>query len=298
MGTHRFAAATALATFCLLVLGGLVSTTGSGLACPDWPLCEGELIPPMVEGKQFEHTHRLAAAFVGAMTFGLCALLFKHRRQDRLLTSLGVLASALVVVQAMLGATTVWLKLPWWASSAHLATSMAFFGLMVTLTFLTRPERRPGPEQKLAPWLLPVLGLTFLQLAVGGAMRHLRAGLSCGTDLPLCLGQVWPLIGDPGVQVHLAHRALGLVVGAAVLWLAAWLWRQPAASRALRLAGLAAVGLVLVQIALGVLTVLWLRELVTMTLHSSAAAALFGVLTGMYWLALQLPAKVEAGVGV
>src|SRR5687768_8416527 len=100
----RYAIALALATFLLLIAGNLVSTTESGLACPDWPLCEGRWIPQMVDGKQFEHTHRLVAAFVGAMTFGLTALLMKHRRKDRLLVGLGWLAAAGVTVQALLGA--------------------------------------------------------------------------------------------------------------------------------------------------------------------------------------------------
>ena len=77
---YRFAVATAVATFILTIFGGVVSVTESGLACPDWPLCEGKFIPKMVDGKQFEHSHRLVASFVGAMTFGLCALLVKYRR--------------------------------------------------------------------------------------------------------------------------------------------------------------------------------------------------------------------------
>src|SRR5215469_14533582 len=119
MRLHHFAVATAVATFCLLVAGGLVSTTESGLACPDWPLCEGQYFPKLVNGKQFEHTHRLVAASVAVMTFALCALLFKNRRKDRLLTRLGLFASVLVVVQALLGALTVKLALPAWVSSTH-----------------------------------------------------------------------------------------------------------------------------------------------------------------------------------
>ena len=60
---HRFAVAAALATFILTIFGGVVSVTESGLACPDWPLCEGKFIPQMVDGKQYEHSHRLVASF-------------------------------------------------------------------------------------------------------------------------------------------------------------------------------------------------------------------------------------------
>src|SRR5215813_7390985 len=103
VGVHRFGVATAVATFCLLIAGGLVSTTESGLACPDWPLCEGKLIPKMANGKQFEHTHRLVASAVATMTFVLCVMIFRRRRADRLLTRLGAAAAVLVVVQALLG---------------------------------------------------------------------------------------------------------------------------------------------------------------------------------------------------
>src|SRR5260370_12895945 len=138
MRVHRFAVATALATFCLLVDGGLVSPTESGLACPDWPLCEGKLIPKMVDGKQFEHTHRLVASTVATMTFLLGGMIFKQRGADRLLKRLGVGAAVLVVLQALLGALTVKLALPAWVSSLHLATAIAFFCTALTLAFLTR----------------------------------------------------------------------------------------------------------------------------------------------------------------
>ena len=172
MGVHRFAVATALATFCLLIAGGLVSTTESGLACPDWPLCEGKLIPKMIDGKQFEHTHRLVASAVAAMTFVLGAMLFRKRREDRLLTRLGAFAAALVVVQALLGALTVKLALPAWVSSLHQATAMAFFSLMISLAFLTRqrmpdfaaPPIDPDARARLRRWIVPVIAITYLQV--------------------------------------------------------------------------------------------------------------------------------------
>src|SRR5439155_1336776 len=70
-GLHRFAVLTAGATFVLLFVGGLVTSTGSGLAVPDWPLSFGMLLPPMRGGVLFEHGHRLAAALVGGLPAGL-----------------------------------------------------------------------------------------------------------------------------------------------------------------------------------------------------------------------------------
>jgi heme A synthase len=296
----------ALATFCLLIAGGLVSTTESGLACPDWPLCEGQYIPRMVNGKQFEHTHRLIASFVATMTFGLCALLFKHRRKDRVLTRLGVLASALVVVQALLGALTVKLRLPAWVSSTHQATAMAFFALSVTLAFLTRqrlpfsarskpalPVQVSGPDRtRLGRGVLAVTGLTYLQIVSGAVMRHVRGGLACGFDFPLCLGQIWPLHGHFGIQSHMIHRLGGLIVGVASLGLAVCLGR----TREKKMKVLAAVLVlgVLAQIALGILTILSFRDLSLMTLHSSLGAALLALLVSTYWLLL--PSRPPEGL--
>src|SRR5213596_2937419 len=67
-GIHRLAAATAAATFVLVFAGGLVTSTGSGLAVPDWPLSFGQVFPEMKGGVLFEHGHRLVATLVGLLT--------------------------------------------------------------------------------------------------------------------------------------------------------------------------------------------------------------------------------------
>src|SRR5512135_343789 len=111
MRQHRFAVATAAATFVLLVIGGLVHPTGSSLACPDWPLCNGMVFPPMHGGILYEHGHRLAALTVAVLTVALAVLVLRGRRV-RDLRWLSLAAVALVGVQAALGAITVIFKLP------------------------------------------------------------------------------------------------------------------------------------------------------------------------------------------
>ena len=116
-------------------------------------------------------------------------------------------------------------------------------------------------------------------------MRHLRAGLACGFDLPLCNGTLWPIDGYAGVQVHMVHRLLGVLSALAVLGLMVWIWRRPEAGRALKIvAAVAGVG-VLAQVTLGVLTVLLSREIFTINTHSSLGIGLMSVVTWMYWLA-------------
>lgn len=290
---HRFAVAAAIATFILTIFGGVVSVTESGLACPDWPLCEGKFIPQMVDGKQYEHSHRLVASFVGAMTFGLLALLVKYRRKEQPhLVKLGVLAAGLVTVQALLGAATVILRLPWEVTSAHLGVATVFFVLMTSLAFLTHPSRPQLPvvPREIAAKILPVGALVLVQVVGGGVMRHLRAGLACGFDLPLCNGVLWPLQGAVGVQVHMVHRALGVIAALAVIALGVWIRRRPDASPRLKtVAAFAGVG-VLLQVTLGVMTVLLSREIFTINTHSSLGIGLMAIITAMYWLAARAPA--------
>src|SRR6185436_1137857 len=79
---HRFAVTTAVATFLLILIGGLVHGTGSSLACPDWPTCYGSLMPKMEGGVLIEHSHRLAAGTVVIMTLALAGMLTAAASRD------------------------------------------------------------------------------------------------------------------------------------------------------------------------------------------------------------------------
>src|SRR5581483_4493382 len=106
--TARLAIATSAMTLLLLIAGGLVWSTGSALACPDWPLCYGEFFPPMRGQILFEHGHRLIAASVATLTVVLAVRAFGDRR----LRGLALAAAGLVLAQALLGGLTVLLRLP------------------------------------------------------------------------------------------------------------------------------------------------------------------------------------------
>ena len=260
---HLFAAATAAATFVLLLVGGLVNPTGSSLACPDWPLCYGSPFPPMVGGILYEHSHRLVATGVGILTVVLAVLLYKAGRGK-----LGLLAVGLVVAQGLLGGLTVLLKLPPEISIAHLALSMAFFCYLLALSVPRTALVGAGLRRA----LVSGAGLTYVQIVLGAVVRHTHSALACTTELPGCFGQIWPAGAPYQAQLHMAHRLFAVVVGVALIAIALVAARRLRGG--LRLLALAVPVLVLVQIGLGMWTVLTLKALAPVELHLGVGALL------------------------
>ncbi len=174
---HRFARFTAIATFVLLIAGGLVTSTGSGLAVPDWPLSYGTWFPPMVGGILYEHGHRMVAAIVGLMILAL-DLWLKRTEPRRWVRRLGDGALAGVILQALLGGATVLLMLPPQISIAHAVLGPAVFCLVVCLAWCTQPAWLDAPachdgRFRSLRWLgAAVALLAFIQLFLGAVVRH------------------------------------------------------------------------------------------------------------------------------
>src|SRR5262249_3700862 len=188
MLVHRFAVATAVATYLLILIGGLVHGTGSSLACPDWPTCYGTLMPKMEGGVLIEHSHRLAAGTVTLLTLALAVLLTVTRDPAlRRLRGFGWLAVGLGFAQALLGGITVRMRLPTPISTAHTATSLLFF---MTVLYIAVRSGAARADVAAAP---PVVGrfaliaavAVYVQMVLGGLVRHSGAALAC-TDVPLC----------------------------------------------------------------------------------------------------------------
>jgi heme A synthase len=196
-------------------------------------------------------------------------------------------AAALTVVmfQGLLGGLTVLYRLPTLVLVMHLGTSMVFLSLAVLLALRLADfsARTPAPRGLL--WA--TAGAVYLQILLGATVRHTGAGLVC-VDLPFCRGELWPAGVHPMVHLHMAHRALAFVVLALVCWSSLRLVRAPSAP--VRALAWAAPALVLVQIALGVLTILTFKALVPVTLHLLVAALLLADCVALLALTRRAPA--------
>ena len=279
-GLHRFAVALAAATVLLIVAGGLVTSTESGLSVPDWPTTYGQNmftfpLSKMVGGIRFEHTHRLVASTVGFLTIVL-AVWLRLREPRAWVRRLGYAALAAVVAQGVLGGLTVLLLLPTAVSVAHACLAQTFFCLTVALAVVTSPRWRdaePVASGRVGAAAKMLVGAVFLQLAIGAVMRHTKAGLAI-PDFPLAFGRLVPPIASFAVAVHFAHR-IGAVVVAALAFVLLARARRSGRS-GLRKIAVAIVALVLLQIALGGLTVLSRKDVLITTGHVAAGALILG----------------------
>jgi len=292
---HRFALVTFAATLALIFIGGLVTSTGSGLSVPDWPLSYGMLMPPMVGGVFYEHGHRMAASAVGALTLVLTfwTWRFEPRRGVRRL-AWGALAA--VVAQGILGGLTVIYLLPTPISVTHACLAQTFFCLVIALAYSTSREWLTAMPVLDRAGVRPAAGFAsaavFLQLFLGAVMRHTGAGLAI-PDFPLLMGRGLPAFAEPGVPVHFTHRFFALAVAAAVLNLSLRAWRSGDA-RFLRPA-LLALALTLVQVSLGVATVLTRKAVLLTTAHVATGAAILGTCFFLALRAFRLTTPREAG---
>lgn len=284
----RLAAVTAVLTVALQALGSAVYTTGSSLACPDWPLCRGQLMPTMIGGVAIEHSHRLLALAVAVLTLAVAVAAHRHRETDARTSRLAWLALVLVLAQAGLGAATVLLGLSHPVSVVHLAVSMLFLATMVVIWLGARAKHVAHSSESRLPtsalrwiWTL-VLG----QIVLGGVVRHTGASMACGRQALLCGGRLWP--AATLAQIQMVHRFGALVVAGVIvaLCVVAFTPSRHVARIDRQLAG-AAGALVVAQVGLGIASVAGGLPVAVVSLHVAGAAALFGVTTALYWRAVE-----------
>jgi heme A synthase len=291
---RRLSPAILVLTYALITLGGFVHNTESSLACPDWPLCFGQVLPDMKGGVAIEHSHRLLASLVGLLTIVLAVALSRDPRTHSL-RRWGWVALALVVGQGLLGGITVLLRLPTLVSTLHLGTSMAFFATLVLLTFRLHQPSPAAAEGRSLAWVGWGVVLVYAQILLGALVRHTGSGAAVGLgpdavitgyDLAEAQKDLWPADG-PG-RLHMAHRFVAALVLVYAVVLAARLW--PAARRAgdrvAQRLTISMLALVVAQIALGIASIWTYLSIPLVTAHLAGGAALWANLLFLWlWLA-------------
>jgi cytochrome c oxidase assembly protein subunit 15 len=291
----RLGAATAFTMFGLIVIGSVVRTTGSGLACPDWPLCQGRLIPAFDPQVMIEWTHRAIALVVSVLLFASLAWTLARRELRVRLGKLAALSAILLLAQVLLGALTVWKLLHPSVVNTHLAVALLLFSTVLAWTAAAEAAATPpegwAPLATRPPLLLPALAiattLIYAQAVLGGAVAAQHAGLAC-PDWPACNGEWFPPLGTlAGLQM--AHRALGYLVVAAMVGVVLVARRGPDAG--VRSGARLALWLTCAQIVLGVCNVLLGTPVWTTALHLATAATMLGMMVLVTCRAASIPAR-------
>jgi cytochrome c oxidase assembly protein subunit 15 len=185
-GLNRFAILVASATFFLIIAGALVTSNDAGLATSDWPLSNGQFLPPMVGNMFYEHGHRMIATTVGLLTIGL-AVYVRLKETRMWIWRLALFALMAVIAQGILGGLTVKMMLPLGVSAAHATLAQLFFCTTVSLAVFTskswieaRPLREENGNAPLRHMCTFALVMILVQLVLGATLRH-----SAKWDAPL-----------------------------------------------------------------------------------------------------------------
>ena len=253
---------TVASLFALITLGGVVRLTGSGLACPDWPLCHGQVVPPLDTPVIIEYSHRLMATVAGLLVLATAIIVWRSHRNQRWLLIPATLGLILLVTQVFLGGVTVLKELPGSIVLAHLATAEALMACMVVVAlvalrgrFPTAIWRRGQMGQDRFP--LMVLGAVvggYALLLTGSYVAVSGAAPSCGQSWPLCQGGLLPEGYYP--TIHMVHRLVALVVGVLIISVVVQAWRRRKERPAMGWISVAVGGLLLAQVVVGA-AVLW-----------------------------------------
>jgi heme A synthase len=218
---QRLLLVTIVATFALVVIGGTVRATGSGLGCPDWPTCHGSLIPQNNEHTLIEYSHRTAAFVVGVLFLGVTFFTFKTEKKRPLVFWLAFTAGVLLLIQIILGGITVKKELPSSIVATHLGTAMSFMGVMiVTATISLMGSRgvaaiRSSIDTAFTRLAMLAAALTLATLVLGSYISNTNAALAC-SGWPLCNGSFLPS-GSSAIALHFTHRLLAGALGIVLL---------------------------------------------------------------------------------
>ncbi len=285
---QRLSLAAAIAVYALMIIGGAVRITGSGLGCPDWPLCYGRALPPLEITALIEFSHRLAALIAGGLVIATALVAGRSERRPWIaIPALGVIG--LLAVQVPLGGVVVASELQPLNVAFHLGMALLIFASSLTTALAARLLDARAGLPVFPGWYRLLLGSALAALF----MLLLSGALVVGSGAShICRG--WPLCGEPappgpgfagltpGEAVSMYHRytvaAVSLLVIAAG---AAPLRRGSGADAASRRWALALIGLFAAQVVVGAAQVLLGMPTIWRVLHLATAAGVWACLVAL-----------------
>jgi protoheme IX farnesyltransferase len=290
----RLALVTAATTYLLVVIGAIVRGTGSGMGCPDWPLCHGQLVPPLGDTAAWiEWVHRTVAAVVGLFVLAVAFVALRHHRANRSIVVASLAAVGLTGLQAWLGKITVDTGNAGEWVTAHLAAAMLLLALLTFIFIRSRyrdvlPAR--GASQQLTLLLAFTAASVYALILFGAHVTATGASLVF-PDWPLFRGQLLPTFSEtPQLATlemsHFLHRFVAAVVGVIVLVALAVAWRavrrrgeQGATPRSQATLGLVAgaAALYAVQVIVGALQIWTTLASWAVALHLALGAAIWAM---------------------
>ncbi|HSL99823.1 MAG TPA: COX15/CtaA family protein [Candidatus Limnocylindria bacterium] len=265
--------------FVLLIWGNLVAGLKAGLACPDWPLCHGKILPPFRVDIYLEFLHRVIAAVAGVALVTLSYRRFRaYRGVARIVP---VSAVSLLLAEIVMGGAVVLLELPIQLTTVHFVTGLFIFLLAYYMMSFDGVVLPPSFSLKGYPGLFFGMGvLVFLLAAMGAYVRHAGAGLAL-PDWPTSLGGLIPGVLADGVLIQFSHRVLAVLVALTIVAF----WAAAALDDRLRRHRRMAVGLfcmILAQIAIGGAVVLTRLYFLSTALHLAVALVMLMMLARMW----------------
>jgi heme a synthase len=325
-GFRRIAYAAALLTFVLIIVGGVVRISDSGLGCgaggsgtKGWPLCDGRVVPLIDANMIVEYTHRIVAATVTILIATLVLLAWRRYRSDRTLFRASLAALGLVLFQAALGGLTVEKGLKEELVAAHLGIAMLQIGLLLYIARLTTMRagtgllaRRPAATRGMRALAIAASVAALGTIVAGGYMsaselhgtpkEHAAsdAHTACGTQFPRCGDGFMPFGSNRALDIHLTHRAFVYLTVLLVLALFVVVLRRrrrldPQSARTLTGASALTIGVLASQVSLGALNV-WLGEHATLVVaHLAVGALLWVSLVYFTLMVVGAPEPAEAG---
>jgi len=295
-GFRALSLSAVLATFALITVGGVVRLTGSGLGCPDWPLCHGQVVPPTQSYHTIiEYSHRLLASLVSILVVSLAGVAWWRYRARRPIVVAATLALVTLGLQVILGGITVLTELPPAVVTLHLGVAQLLLALLVAaLIWGWQGEPRSGgaemaPERtsarrRMRRWIHAAAGGTFLLVLSGSYVVAANATASC-PGWPLCDGGLLP--ANQPQWIHMAHRWLGALAGGLVVWGGLLSWRARRQRPEVGVLGAVTLALFVAQVMVGAANP-WTGFVWPMrALHLSLATALWGSVVALLVLVYQ-----------